>query len=477
VANDHANARGEVGNRVMDGLLHPTEAVVDDALRDPGRPLDAVLRAQMEARLGHGLADVRVHSRPPATRAADALGAHGFTLGRHVVLAGDRSPTSAAGRQTLAHELAHVVQQRGAGNVPAHSGARAGGENGPERAAESAAQGGAQPVAGSAATGLMLQADERRRRRPQSKRVRIGPRFKATGKESVEELHQRARAAGYDFTGVPKWTGHNWDVGTATRLPKGTAPKGTAPKGTAPKGTAPPGTEPPGTGPAGKPPPGKAPPGEAPPGGTAKTEGSNAPRKEGGVAGGKGTETGSKGEDGKEKLSDLDWAVKIAGITQFETEEDPEGVSGGIPGGMGPKKNASWLGQLAYLGLAIADVVDFVKVAYSAGKSLVKKGISAIARRFEKKAAAKTAREATKAVVGAKVAKQLKPRGWTEEAVQEAIGSGEQVKAVNKATGNPATRYIHPKTGQSLVVDDVTREVIHVGGPGFKYGPGAGDVP
>lgn len=67
--------------------------------------------------------------------------------------------------------------------------------------------------------------------------------------------------------------------------------------------------------------------------------------------------------------------------------------------------------------------------------------------------------------------------GETGDAIQEAMESGQQVKAVNKATGNPATRYVHPTTGQSVGVDDVTGEVIHVGGPGFKYGPGSGDLP
>jgi hypothetical protein len=38
---------------------------------------------------------------------------------------------------------------------------------------------------------------------------------------------------------------------------------------------------------------------------------------------------------------------------------------------------------------------------------------------------------------------------------------------VNK--GNAATRYVHPETGRSVVVDDETREVIHVGGAAFKY--------
>jgi hypothetical protein len=37
------------------------------------------------------------------------------------------------------------------------------------------------------------------------------------------------------------------------------------------------------------------------------------------------------------------------------------------------------------------------------------------------------------------------------------------MKAVSSAM------YLHPETGRSVVVDDVTREVIHVGGDAFKY--------
>ena len=68
------------------------------------------------------------------------------------------------------------------------------------------------------------------------------------------------------------------------------------------------------------------------------------------------------------------------------------------------------------------------------------------------------------------------PRGWTEWQITEAMKSGQRIRAINKATGNPAMRYVHPQTGQS-VVDKVTNEVIQVGGPGFKYGPASGDLP
>jgi hypothetical protein len=40
---------------------------------------------------------------------------------------------------------------------------------------------------------------------------------------------------------------------------------------------------------------------------------------------------------------------------------------------------------------------------------------------------------------------------------------------VNLETGAPATRYVHPETGRSVIIDDLTGDVIHVGGDGFIY--------
>ena len=61
-------------------------------------------------------------------------------------------------------------------------------------------------------------------------------------------------------------------------------------------------------------------------------------------------------------------------------------------------------------------------------------------------------------------------RGWTDKQVTEAILSGQSFPAVNNVNpGNTATRFVHPETGRSLVMDDVTQEVIHVGGDGFVY--------
>ena len=55
---------------------------------------------------------VRVHADGVASQSARAAGALAYTVGSHIVFRADRyAPGTAAGRQLLAHELAHVTQQ------------------------------------------------------------------------------------------------------------------------------------------------------------------------------------------------------------------------------------------------------------------------------------------------------------------------------------------------------------------------------
>ena len=101
------------------------------------------------------------------------------------------------------------------------------------------------------------------------------------------------------------------------------------------------------------------------------------------------------------------------------------------------------------------------------------KGFSGfISRRAAKVAVGKAAPK-----IGPKIQKQMVKGGWPGKQIRNTIQKGKQIRAVNKATGNPGTRYVDPKSGKSVVLDDVTSEVIHVGGPGFKYGPRSGDIP
>jgi len=47
--------------------------------------------------------------------------------------------------------------------------------------------------------------------------------------------------------------------------------------------------------------------------------------------------------------------------------------------------------------------------------------------------------------------------------IDEAIEGGNALSGPNKVhPANTATRYIHPKTGLSVVIDDATKEVLYV---------------
>ena len=84
--------------------------------RDPGQPLPAELRAELEASFGADFSTVRVHQGPTA----QALGAEAYTRGEHLFFGpGQYDPGSQRGRELLGHELAHVLQQRARAGAPA----------------------------------------------------------------------------------------------------------------------------------------------------------------------------------------------------------------------------------------------------------------------------------------------------------------------------------------------------------------------
>ncbi len=88
--------------------------IVHHALRSPGEGLDPATRDFMEPRFGHDFGRVRVHADEKAAASAHAVNALAYTVGRDVVLgAGWYAPGTISGKQLLAHELTHVVQQDG----------------------------------------------------------------------------------------------------------------------------------------------------------------------------------------------------------------------------------------------------------------------------------------------------------------------------------------------------------------------------
>lgn len=67
----------------------------------------------MEPRFGHSFADVRIHTDSQAASLCDDLSARAFTYGRDVFFSAQSFDSDRpAGQKLLAHELAHVVQQR-----------------------------------------------------------------------------------------------------------------------------------------------------------------------------------------------------------------------------------------------------------------------------------------------------------------------------------------------------------------------------
>lgn len=129
--------------------------IVGQVLNTPGRPLDHNTRDFMRSRFGRDFGTVRVHNDAQAAESARAVNAMAFTVGDSLVFgAGNYSPETERGKWILAHELAHVIQQRRGGPAASvDSGGRL------ELAANEASAGvmrgeGPVPVSGASAPGI-----------------------------------------------------------------------------------------------------------------------------------------------------------------------------------------------------------------------------------------------------------------------------------------------------------------------------------
>jgi Domain of unknown function (DUF4157) len=97
-------------------------SIVHETLRSPGQPLDAATRAFMEPRFGTNFGQVRIHTDATAAESARAVNAKAFTVRHRLVFGADQyAPGTSSGRKLLAHELAHVVQQRQTATVQGNS--------------------------------------------------------------------------------------------------------------------------------------------------------------------------------------------------------------------------------------------------------------------------------------------------------------------------------------------------------------------
>ncbi len=105
----------EPGSGILPGgRVHPDVESAIGTARGHGRPLDEPVRDRVGEALDDPLTDVRVHADDRADALARSVSARAFTTGADIFFAhGEYRPRTASGDALLAHELTHVVQQRG----------------------------------------------------------------------------------------------------------------------------------------------------------------------------------------------------------------------------------------------------------------------------------------------------------------------------------------------------------------------------
>jgi hypothetical protein len=197
---DQCRKKGEGLQRAARTVDAPAVASdsVHDALGRSGQPLPSDTRALMESRFGQDFSAVRVHTDASAHRSADAVNALAYTVGPHIAFgAGQYSPSTGSGQQLLAHELTHVVQQRGIDpevqpsslNGSALQDERMEHEAG--HAAEEVVAGRHAPVAGSARTAALQRQDKDKKSQPQAPKI-VPP---AEPSKAQKKMIDQARSA------------------------------------------------------------------------------------------------------------------------------------------------------------------------------------------------------------------------------------------------------------------------------------------
>lgn len=108
-----ANGQPAAQSAIATAPAHMQQAAQNVA-QEPGAgaPLPANVRKEMEAKFGEDFSSVQVHA---SSSDVAAMRAGAATRGDHIYFApGKYDPESSEGKKLLAHELTHVIQQRGA---------------------------------------------------------------------------------------------------------------------------------------------------------------------------------------------------------------------------------------------------------------------------------------------------------------------------------------------------------------------------
>ncbi|NHZ64618.1 eCIS core domain-containing protein [Massilia genomosp. 1] len=108
-APEPVSASGAAIARAPAGPAPAAPASIDTA---GGTPLPAPVRSFMEPRFGADFSKVRIHTGEAAAAQSAQLNANAFALGQNVFFGrGQYQPDTAAGKELIAHELTHTIQQ------------------------------------------------------------------------------------------------------------------------------------------------------------------------------------------------------------------------------------------------------------------------------------------------------------------------------------------------------------------------------
>jgi hypothetical protein len=104
----------EMKGNVSGALKSEAPSIVHEVLSSAGQPLDTKTRTFMESRFRQDFSGVRVHNDAQAAESARSVNARAYTVGSQIAFGtGQYVPHTSVGRQLLAHELAHTMQQGG----------------------------------------------------------------------------------------------------------------------------------------------------------------------------------------------------------------------------------------------------------------------------------------------------------------------------------------------------------------------------
>jgi hypothetical protein len=113
IAGKHISDVQRDGGVSVPPVTEDMEGQINSA-RGSGQAIPEETRNFLEPRFGQDFSDVRVHTGAEADNLNNNLQAKAFTTGSDIFFRdGDYNPNSSDGRELLAHELTHVVQQGG----------------------------------------------------------------------------------------------------------------------------------------------------------------------------------------------------------------------------------------------------------------------------------------------------------------------------------------------------------------------------